>query len=54
MRDWSAFQLYLYGDWNRSSELFALNIGMESLAKRIRKGAEDPTLFYLLGVVPLV
>ena len=54
VRDWTAFQLYLDGAWDHATEPFTLNGYLEDLARRIRKDAEDPTLFYLLGVVPLV
>ncbi|SPO24712.1 uncharacterized protein UTRI_01683_B [Ustilago trichophora] len=48
-------RLYLDGDWNHVVEKISL-VGddVKGLASRIRDGAEDPTLFYLLGIVPLV
>lgn len=52
VRDWSAVQIYLDGDWARSDA--ALDGDLQDLARRLRKGAEDATLFYLLGIVPLV
>ncbi|EST07510.2 hypothetical protein PSEUBRA_002589 [Kalmanozyma brasiliensis GHG001] len=51
-RDWSAFQIYLDGEWNDSD--FPIDLNLEGLARRTRKGADDPMLFYLLGTVPLV
>ncbi|SPO23005.1 uncharacterized protein UTRI_01683 [Ustilago trichophora] len=55
VRDWDTLQVYLNGAWNRTTEAYSLNRGdVEGLARRNRNGAEDPTLFYLLGIVPLV
>ncbi|KAJ1028741.1 hypothetical protein NDA16_001906 [Ustilago loliicola] len=54
VRDWAALEVYLNGEWDRSSDHFSLEGNLESLAKRIRREAEDPTLFYVLGLVPLV
>lgn len=54
VRDWAALEIYLNGDWLRFSDHFSLKGDLEGLAKRIRRQAEDPTLFYVLGLVPLV
>ncbi|SJX61618.1 uncharacterized protein SRS1_12603 [Sporisorium reilianum f. sp. reilianum] len=51
VRDWSAVQIYLDGDWTKPQ---TTDGNLEELARRIRKGAEDAMLFYLLGMVPLV
>ncbi|SPC66769.1 uncharacterized protein UHOD_02267 [Ustilago sp. UG-2017b] len=54
VRDWAALEIYLNGEWLRFSDHFSLKGDLEGLAKRIRRQAEDPTLFYVLGLVPLV
>lgn len=53
-RDWSAVQLYLGGDWNHSLPSSIQTEGLQDLAHLLRRDAEDPTLLYLLGIVPLV
>lgn len=52
VRDWSAVQNFLDGQWTKSEATLDAKLG--DLAKRIRHGADDATLFYLLGMVPLV
>ncbi|GAC96447.1 hypothetical protein PHSY_004027 [Pseudozyma hubeiensis SY62] len=52
VRDWAAVQVYLSGDWSKST--FGNDADLEELARRIRREAERPVLFYLLGIVPIV
>lgn len=52
VRDWSAVQLYLAEGWTHCTS--PIDGKLEEFAKRLRKQAEEPTLFYLLGIVPLV
>lgn len=54
VRDWAALQVYLDGRWDHATDDFQMNRSLSDLARRNRKQAEEPTLFYLLGIVPLV